>query len=242
MSDSLPGSCPPNWLQGNPSTTNCLTFNRRYRDSRPAYCGVNPHRLATLTMSSERSRYVAMLSGWPSMVVTDMSYKSDTPSSAIESLCGNSAAYNHEAPISQRMKIATWNVNGIRARDAQLHEFLEREQPDALCLQEIKASLEQLPVWLCDIEGYWCYWHGGRGYSGVGLHVRKTVSEVPPEFHHPGFDYEHRIVVAQLPELTVASVYVPNGGKDFPAKMQFMEALASMAEQYEASGRLLVLS
>ena len=71
-------------------------------------------------------------------------------------------------------KIATWNVNGIRARQTQLQEFLDREQPDVLCLQEIKASLDQLPVWLCELEGYWCYWHGGKGYSGVGLHVRKA--------------------------------------------------------------------
>ena len=74
------------------------------------------------------------------------------------------------------MKIATWNVNGIRARDAQLHEFIEREQPDVLCLQELKSlARSKLPVWLCQIEGYWCYWHGGKGYSGVGLHVRKDT-------------------------------------------------------------------
>ena len=54
------------------------------------------------------------------------------------------------------LKVSTWNVNGIRARDAQLHEFLDKEQPDVLCLQEIKASLDQLPVWLC------------RGLCGVG--------------------------------------------------------------------------
>ena len=51
------------------------------------------------------------------------------------------------------MKIATWNVNGIRARQTEVQEFIEREQPDVLCLQEIKASIDQLPVWLCDIEG-----------------------------------------------------------------------------------------
>src|SRR5438874_9316861 len=139
------------------------------------------------------------------------------------------------------MKIATWNVNGIRARDAQLQEFLEREQPDVLCLQEIKASIDQLPAWLCQLEGYWCYWHGGKGYSGVGLHVRKARFPDPPEFQHPEFDYEHRIVTARLPGLTVASIYVPNGGKDFPAKMRFLEALAAFAADYEASGRRLVL-
>ena len=139
------------------------------------------------------------------------------------------------------MKIATWNVNGIRARDAQLHEFIEREQPDVLCLQELKASLEQLPVWLCQIEGYWCYWHGGKGYSGVGLHVRKDVSPENPVFEHPQFDYEHRIVTAQLPAFTIASIYVPNGGKDFEAKMRFLDSLELFAADYERAGRPLVL-
>jgi exodeoxyribonuclease III len=139
------------------------------------------------------------------------------------------------------MKIATWNVNGIRARDAQLQEFLERERPDVLCLQELKASLEQLPVWLCQLEGYWCYWHGGKGYSGVGLHVRKDTFPEAPVFEHPGFDYEHRIVTARLPSFTVASIYVPNGGKDFEAKMRFLDALELFAADYETSGQSLVL-
>ena len=149
------------------------------------------------------------------------------------------------------MKIATWNVNGIRARQAQVQEFIEKEQPDFLCLQEIKASLDQLPVWLCDIEGYWCYWHGGKGYSGVGLHVRKASFPERPAFHHPEFDYEHRIVSARLPlptsagavgsAVTVASIYVPNGGKDFPAKMRFLEAMDAYAAEFDASGEPVVL-
>src|SRR5215216_964352 len=89
------------------------------------------------------------------------------------------------------MKIATWNVNGIRARQAELQSFIEREVPDVLCLQEIKAGVDQLPVWVCELEGYWCYWHGGKGYSGVGLHVRKATHPERPVFHHPEFDYEH---------------------------------------------------
>ena len=139
------------------------------------------------------------------------------------------------------LKIATWNVNGIRARQAELQAFIDREQPDVLCLQEIKASLDQLPVWLCEIEGYWCYWHGGKGYSGVGLHVRKEAFPGRPDFQHPDFDYEHRIVTVRLPSCTVASIYVPNGGKDFPAKMTFLEAMDVYAAAYQAGGRLLAL-
>jgi exodeoxyribonuclease III len=139
------------------------------------------------------------------------------------------------------MKIATWNVNGIRARAAQLQEFLDNEQPDILCLQELKASPEQLPLWLCELNGYWCYWHGGQGYSGVGLHVRRETFPDRPEFLHPSFDYEHRIVTVRLGEFTVASIYVPNGGKDFPAKMRFLESLVMFAAEQEASGHQLVL-
>ena len=139
------------------------------------------------------------------------------------------------------MKIATWNVNGVRAREAQLQQFIEAERPDVLCLQEIKASIDQLPMWLCEIEGYWCYWHGAKGYSGVALHVRKDAAPERPEFHHPSFDYESRIVAVRLSAMTVASIYVPNGGKDFPAKVRFLEALDAFAAEYEATGQPLVL-
>ncbi len=139
------------------------------------------------------------------------------------------------------MKIATWNVNGIRAREAQLREWVERDRPDVICLQEIKAASAQVPAALCEMEGYWCYWHGTGPYSGVGLHIAKQSFPQKPEFAHPGFDHETRIVTARLPELTIASIYVPNGGKDFPAKMRFLEALASYAETMRASGATLVL-
>jgi exodeoxyribonuclease-3 len=142
------------------------------------------------------------------------------------------------------MKIATWNVNGIRARHAQVHDWIERERPDVVCLQEIKASLDQIPLFLCELDGYWCYWHGGSGYSGVGLHVSRSIAPDRPLFSHPAFDYEHRIVSVEvngpLGPLTVASIYVPNGGKDFPAKMRFLEALAGYVGEAAAPGRTLI--
>jgi exodeoxyribonuclease III len=139
------------------------------------------------------------------------------------------------------MKIATWNVNGIRARQAHAQEFIEREQPDILCLQELKATLDQVPVWLSGHEDYWCCWHGGKGYSGVGLLVRKAACPERPAFHHPPFDFEHRIVTAKLPVATVASVYVPNGGKDFAAKMGFLDAVDGYAAELQAAGEQLIL-
>ena len=143
------------------------------------------------------------------------------------------------------MKIATWNVNGIRARQGQLLDWLDAEKPDIVCLQEIKASLDQLPFELRDMEHYWSYWHGEKGYSGVALLVSKALAGALPACSHPGFDFEQRITCAtvQSPagDVTVASVYVPNGGKDFDAKMRFLQALDAYVADASRAGQLLIL-
>jgi exodeoxyribonuclease-3 len=139
------------------------------------------------------------------------------------------------------LKIATWNVNGIRARAGEVLQYVEREAPDVLCLQEIKASPEHVPVPLCDLAGYWCFWHGFKGYSGVSLHLRKSTFPGRPRFTHPEFDNETRIVTARLGDLLVASAYVPNGGKDLPAKIRFLEGLEKFAAAAQAENANLIL-
>ena len=143
------------------------------------------------------------------------------------------------------MKIATWNVNGIRARSGQLLDFIAREQPDVFCLQEIKAAHDQLTFELRDIEGYWSHWHGGKGYSGVAMLVSRAFDADGPEVVHPAFDFEQRICSATLAtpigEITFASIYVPNGGKDYPAKLQFLEALETWAADAQSKSQMLVL-
>ena len=54
-------------------------------------------------------------------------------------------------------------------------------------------------MFLCELEDYWCYWHGSKGYSGVGLLVRKEFAPERPAFAHPAFDYENRIVTVRTP-------------------------------------------
>jgi exodeoxyribonuclease-3 len=138
------------------------------------------------------------------------------------------------------MIVATWNVNGVRARQAELQQFVAAEHPDVLCLQEIKASPDQVPALLIAPDQYWCYWHGAGGYSGVAMFVRRELCAETPVFSHPSFDREQRIVVADLGQVRVASVYVPNGGKDFAAKIAFLEALATWCRD-AAAGRALVV-
>jgi exodeoxyribonuclease III len=138
------------------------------------------------------------------------------------------------------LKIATWNVNGIRARQAQFCDWLARDRPDVVCLQELKAELGQVPL-QCQLDDYHVFWHGRRAYSGVSLHIRKDAFEAAPVFSHPEFDMESRIVQAAIGSELFASVYVPNGGKDYPAKLAFMESLAAWAKRLHEEGRSLVL-
>ena len=137
------------------------------------------------------------------------------------------------------MKFATWNVNGIRAREAQLCEWVARDRPDVVCLQEIKARPDQVPD-TCKLADYHAFWHGAGGYSGVSLHLRRELLD-DPQFTHPAFDMETRIVVASLGNLVLASVYVPNGGKDYDAKIGFLRALVDWTGALAAEGRELIL-
>ena len=138
------------------------------------------------------------------------------------------------------MKIATWNVNGIRARAAQVCEWLERDRPDVVCLQELKAEPAQIPE-QCKLKDYHAYWHGLRAYSGVSLHIRTGLFAQDPVFSHPDFDMESRIVQAQLGNVVFASVYVPNGGKNYPAKLAFLKSLTAWTRRIHDEGREFIL-
>jgi exodeoxyribonuclease-3 len=129
------------------------------------------------------------------------------------------------------MRIVTWNVNGLRKRESEVIDLANSQKPDVMCLQEIKCNPEQIPPGLSGLIGlpeYASYWHGNGGYSGVSIHLLKSRFE-GIEFGHPTFDNEARIVEAKSGDFTFVSMYVPNGGKDFQAKMDFLKELAAWA-------------
>ena len=128
------------------------------------------------------------------------------------------------------MKIITWNVNGIRARAAQVRELVERERPDVLCLQELKARPDQIPAELAALPGYWCYWHGAGPYSGVGLHVRTDRARGLPRVHASGVRHGDAHRRGRRRRRRGGLVYVPNGGKDYAAKLDF----SARCERYVA--------
>ena len=67
------------------------------------------------------------------------------------------------------MKLATWNVNGIRARQAQVQEWMERERPDVVCLQELKAADDKFPEPAIREAGHRAVWHGQKSWNGVSV-------------------------------------------------------------------------
>src|SRR6478609_2955798 len=73
------------------------------------------------------------------------------------------------------MKLATYNLNGIRARLPRLVEWLTREQPDVVCLQELKCADESLPIADIEAAGYGAVWHGQRGFNGVAIPAIPTI-------------------------------------------------------------------
>src|SRR2546428_10247080 len=112
------------------------------------------------------------------------------------------------------MKVATWNVNGIRARASQVREWLGRERPDVVCLQELKAEPAQIPE-ECRLAEYHAYWHGRKGYSGVSLLTRKELFAGGPVYSHPPFHVESPIVQVEPRRLVIATVSGPNAGEGY---------------------------
>jgi exodeoxyribonuclease-3 len=141
------------------------------------------------------------------------------------------------------MRVATWNVNGIRAREQQVEAWLGAEQPDVVCFQETKAAPDQIPFTLTHRPDYWSKWHGGGGYSGVALLLKKSTFPDAPSFDHPPFDVEHRMVLARTASgPTFSSLYVPNGGKDYPAKMSFLASLVAWTSALRTAGEGLIVA
>jgi exodeoxyribonuclease-3 len=138
------------------------------------------------------------------------------------------------------MRIATWNVNGIRARAEQFIAWAGADAPDIICLQELKAAPEQIPD-PCRLTGYETYWHGQKGYSGVSLHVKEGTGGAAPRFSHPTIDFEKRVVQAEIGDLVVASIYLPNGGKDYEAKIRFLGEMERWVKELHAAGRTVIL-
>src|SRR5438045_2499998 len=132
------------------------------------------------------------------------------------------------------MKLATFNINGIRARMPRLLEWLEREKPDIACLQELKCADESLPIADIEAAGYGAVWHGQKGFNGVAILARGDA----PQLRRVGLpgdpdDTHSRYIEAEAKGIVVGSLYLPNGNpvgtEKFDYKLSWMERLCAHA-------------
>ncbi len=126
------------------------------------------------------------------------------------------------------MKIATWNVNSIRARLERLLAWLQKVRPDVLCLQELKATDEVFPHDAIREAGYHAAVHGQKTYNGVAILSRVEPCNVNPGL--PGLDDpQARLVSAEIDGVTIFSAYIPNGdtvgSEKYSYKLRWLESL-----------------
>ncbi len=137
------------------------------------------------------------------------------------------------------MKIATWNVNSVRVREARLIAFLAREQPDVVCLQELKVVDDDYPRDAIRTAGYESVTFGQKTYNGVALLARAGVpiANVSRTFDDGAEDPQARVIAADVMGVRVASVYAPNGGEVGSDKWAYKQEWLKRLRAY-ASSRL----
>ncbi len=146
------------------------------------------------------------------------------------------------------MKLLSFNVNGIRAIEKKgFLNWLEKESPDILALQETKARPEQLNEKILKPDGYQSFWVSAqkKGYSGVALYTKKAPKSVQEGLGIKEFDSEGRTLIADYGDFILFNIYYPNGGAGnmrVPFKMRFYDAFLKYAQKLRQAGRKLIVT
>jgi len=143
------------------------------------------------------------------------------------------------------MRIATWNVNSVKARSERLVRWLDQHKPDVLCLQELKTEGPGFPLAEVETAGYSATLHGQRTYNGVGILARTAMTNVRHGLDDGVDDPQARLVSAEVCGLTFLSCYVPNGSEPtsdkFAYKLLWLQRLIAYLERHHSSKERLVL-
>jgi len=142
------------------------------------------------------------------------------------------------------MIVASWNVNGIRARLDFVRHWLSARKPDVVGLQELKATNEQFPFAELEAEGYRCAVHGQKAWNGVAILTRREAEVTRTGL--PGQDeFGARLLSATIEGLRFTTVYVPNGKQlehdDFPRKLAWLDSLIDFVRADETMTKNSVL-
>jgi exodeoxyribonuclease III len=145
------------------------------------------------------------------------------------------------------MRIATYNINGIKARLPRLLEWLDETKPDIACLQEIKTQDEGFPAAEFERLGYGAIWHGQKSFNGVAILARDAMpAETQRGLSGDPEDEQSRYLEADVHGIRVASIYLPNGnpqpGPKFDYKLSWMKRLRTHAVGLAATELPVVLA
>lgn len=152
------------------------------------------------------------------------------------------------------MKILSWNVNGLRAVVRKGNwDWLLLDQPDIFCLQETKATVEQLPEKVRNPIGYHAYFDSPKekkGYSGVAIYSKVKPEKVEFIMGLPHLDIEGRLIAAYFkglsegdPEIVLINVYFPNGGggpERLKYKLDFYDEFLKFVEKLRKQGKSVI--
>ncbi len=145
------------------------------------------------------------------------------------------------------MKIATFNINNVNKRLANLLRWLREAEPDIVCLQELKAAEDAFPEAALEAAGYGAVWRGQRTWNGVAI-LARGAKPVPTRNSLPGddTDTQSRYIEAAVGGILVASIYLPNGnpqpGPKFDTKLAWFDRLIRHAATLKAAGIPVVLA
>jgi len=145
------------------------------------------------------------------------------------------------------MKLFSWNVNGIRSIYKKgFINWIEKENPDILCVQETKAHEEQLTEELKNIKGYFSYFSTPekKGYSGVALFSKVKPERVEFNLGNEKFDREGRIIKAKFKDFTLFNIYFPNGGMStdrLKYKLEFYEEILLIFKELLDKGEKIIV-
>ncbi len=145
------------------------------------------------------------------------------------------------------MRVATFNINGIRSRLANLLDWLEREQPDVVCLQELKADSSAFPAEAIGNLGYGAIWHGQKSWNGVAILARDAepleIRRGLPDDPDPA---QSRYIEAAVEGVIIGCLYLPNGnpqpGPKFDYKLEWMRRLRVHSQALLDTGHPVILA
>ncbi|MBN2733457.1 MAG: exodeoxyribonuclease III [Methanomicrobiaceae archaeon] len=144
-------------------------------------------------------------------------------------------------------KLISWNVNGIRAAaNKGLLDFISKESPDILCIQETKAGEDQLSSAVRHPKGYFSYFSSAerKGYSGVAVYTKKEPLSVNKGFGIPEFDNEGRILILKFPDYYLFNIYFPNGKASkerLDYKMKFYEECLNQVKKLHKEKKNIII-